>query len=154
MLSFTKPAVPPGQAVVVMWALLGGCLAAMPASAQQARDGLFITVPNPIDDKAVSQVERKVQEAIERQKRNISIVVFDFNPQGLPSGTSDWNSPNRLAEYIRHLQQGTVPGKNYPHITTIAFIQNLVIKQTVLPVLACKQIVMSSEVDPVTRQVK
>src|SRR5438128_1370343 len=140
MFRFTKPAVPPGQALVVILALLGGSLVVAPARAQPARDGLFITVPNPIDDKAVSQIERKVQEAVERQKRTITIVVFDFNPQGLPSGTSDWNSPNRLAEYIRHLQQGTVPGKNYPHITTIAFIQNLVTKQTVLPVLACKQI--------------
>src|SRR5438105_13384403 len=125
MFLFTKPAVPPGQAVVVILALLGGCLAAMPARAQQARDGLFITVPNPIDDKAVSQIERKVQEAIERQKRAITVVVFDFNPQGLPSGSSDWNSPNRLAEYIRNLQQGTVPGKNYPNIATVAYIHNL-----------------------------
>ncbi len=26
---------------------------------QETRDGMFITVPNPIDDKAVSQIERK-----------------------------------------------------------------------------------------------
>src|SRR5262249_2128637 len=96
----------------------------------------------------------KVQQAIERQKRNITTVVFAFNPQGLSSGTSDWNSPNRLAEYIRHLQQGTVPGKNYPHISTIAFLQNLVTKQTVLPVLACKQITLAAGVDPAPRRAK
>src|SRR5438876_6462890 len=102
MFPFTKPAVPPGQALVFMLALLAGTLAGTPARAQPARDGLFITVPNPIDDKAVSQIERKVQEAVERQKGNITIVVFDFNPQGLPSGSSDWNSPNRFSEFTRH----------------------------------------------------
>src|SRR5258708_7134457 len=115
MVPFTKPAAPPGQALVLFLALCGGSFVTTPASmqAQEARYGLFVTVPNPMDDKAVSQIERKIQEAIERQKRDITIVVFDFNPQGLPSGTSDWNSPNRLAEFIRHLQQATLPGKNY-----------------------------------------
>jgi membrane-bound serine protease (ClpP class) len=178
MVPLTKPAARAGQrrgastegggasgwkAVVLLLAVCEGCfagnlLADEPAAEAArdgvARDGLFITVPNPIDDKAVSQIERKVQEAIERQGRHITTVVFDFNPQGLPSGTSDWNSPNRLAELIRHLQQATVPGKNYPHIATIAFIQNLVTRQTVLPVLACKQIIMSDEIDPRTRQIK
>ncbi len=121
---------------------------------QETRDGMFVTVPNPIDDKAVSQIERKVQEALERQKRNISIIVFNFNPKGQPASTSDWNSPNRLAEFIRHLQRGTVPGKNYPNIATAAFIQNQVTKHTVLPVLACKDIYMSDEIDAKTGQSK
>src|SRR5436190_1405275 len=129
---FTKPLAPPGQGVVLFLALCGGSLFASPGSlfAQENRDGMFITVPNPIDDKAVSQIERKVQEALEKQKRTIKIIVFNFNPKGQPSGTSDWNSPNRLAEFIRHLQRGTVPGKNYPHIATAAFIQNQVTKHT------------------------
>jgi membrane-bound serine protease (ClpP class) len=158
MFLFTKPAVSPGKALVFLLALCGeGLVDCTPSFlfAKENPDGLFITVPNPIDDKAISQIERKIQGAIEREKRAISLVVFDFNPQGLPSGTSDWNSPNRLAEYIRNLQQGTVPGKtNYPNIATVAFIQNLVNKHTVLPVLACRQIVMSNERDPTTRQIK
>src|SRR5262245_27303212 len=152
-----KVGLPPRLALVAL-ALAGGWLLAVSARAQpapEARDGLFITVPNPIDDKAVSQIERKIQEAIERQKRNITIVVFDFNPDGQPAGTSDWNSPNRLAEYIRNLQQATVPGKKtYPHMHTVAFVRNLATKHTVLPILACREIIMSSEVDPNTRQIK
>jgi membrane-bound serine protease (ClpP class) len=157
MVPFTKPAAPPGPALVFVVALLGGNLLSPVPSlhAQENRDGLFITVPNPIDDKAVSQIERKVQEAIERQKRTITTIVFDFNPEGLPSGTSDWNSPNRLAEFIRHLQQRTVPGKElYPNMATVAFVRNMVTKHTVLPVLACKQIIMSNETDLNTRQIK
>src|SRR5947209_20320081 len=104
MVRFTKPAAPPGRALVLFLALCGGSVRVpSPASlhAQESKDGMFITVPNPIDDKAVSQIKHKVQDAIERQNRNITIIVFDFNPQGQPSGTSDWNSPNHLAEYIR-----------------------------------------------------
>ena len=154
---FTKPAAAPGPALVLvllLWGDMGRPQALCHAQPAPTRDGLFITVPNPIDDKAVSQIERKVQEAIERQKRNVSIVVFDFNPQGHPSGTSDWNSPNRLAEYIRNLQQGTVPGKNYPNMATVAFVHNQVTKHTVLPVLACRQVIMSNEMDATTRQSK
>src|SRR6058998_3788907 len=125
MCPFTKPVAASCRALVFVLSFLGGIGAPAVAPAQEPRDGLFITVPNPIDDKAVSQIERKVQEAIERQKRNITIVVFDFNPRGQPSGTSDWNSPNRLAEYIARLQRGTVPGKNYPNMSTVAFVQNL-----------------------------
>jgi len=157
MFLFTKTAVSPGKALVFLLALCGeGLVYCTPSFlfAKDNPDGLFITVPNPIEDKAISQIERKIQGAIEREKRAISIVVFDFNPHGLPSGTSDWNSSNRLAEFIRNLQQGTVPGKNYPNIATVAFIQNLVNKHTVLPVLACRQIVMSNERDPTTRQIK
>ncbi len=151
-----KPAVAPlGQALMLLLSLLTSSLMT-PASlySQETRDGMFVTVPNPIDDKAVSQIERKVQEALERQKRNISIIVFNFNPKAQPAGTTDWNSPNRLAEFIRHLQRGTVPGKNYPNIATAAFIQNQVTKHTVLPVLACKDIYMSDEIDSKTGQSK
>ncbi len=149
-----QPAVSPGWAVALLLGLVALLSPSALVYAQEARDGLFITVPNPIDDKAVNQIERKIQEAIERQKRNISIVVFNFNPQGQPAGTSDWNSPNRLAEFIRNLQRGTVPGKNYPNIKTRAFVQNAVSKHTVLPVLACKQIYMADDSDPKTGQRK
>ena len=71
-----QPGVIPG---LVRGSLLA--LSLPPLQAQETLDGLFITVPNPIDDKAVNQIERKVQEAgIERQKRNITIIVFNFNP--------------------------------------------------------------------------
>ncbi len=46
------------------------------------------------------------------------------------------------------------PGKNYPNIATAAFLQNQVTKHTVLPVLACKDIYMSDEVDAKTGQSK
>jgi membrane-bound ClpP family serine protease len=151
-----KPAVIVGRSLLFFLPLFGQNWASgqQAAPGDQPGDGLFVTVPNPIDDRAVSQIQHKVQDAIERQNRNIRKVVFDFNPQGLPSGTSDWNSPNQLAEYIRDLRQGTVGGKNYAAIGTFAFVRNQVSKHTVLPVLACKHIIMSNDKDPSTREIK
>src|SRR6516162_2734831 len=65
-------------------------VAAPPLSAQEPApkqvDGLFITVPDPIRDDAVQQIKRKVEDA-RAKKRNIDIIVFDFNPNGLPAAT-------------------------------------------------------------------
>ena len=65
------------------------------ASAQELtrNDGLFISVPNPITSEAVAQIKQKVQDAVDGpKKRNITTVVFDFNPTGQPSSTSDFGS--------------------------------------------------------------
>lgn len=115
--------------------------------AQEARDGLFVSVPNPITDDAVAVIELKIKEAARR--RPLSVVVFDFNPQDQPSGASKWNSCNALAEFILNLRRGQVKG--VPSLTTIAFVHNEVTRHTVLPVLACKQIIMSDAIDPSTR---
>jgi membrane-bound ClpP family serine protease len=120
-----------------------------PGPAQDAaggRDGLFITVPNPLGSKDVDLIRQKVQDAIERKKRNITTVVFDFNPGGAPSGTSDFGPCNSLAKFIRQLQLGQIkPG--WPRISTVAFVHAETTKHTVLPVLACDQVIMSDELD-------
>jgi membrane-bound ClpP family serine protease len=108
-------------------------------------DGLFITVPNPITDAAVQQIKRKVEDA-KAKKRNIDIIVFDFNPNGLPAGTKEnFGSCHDLAKYIR---------RDLDKIKTFAFVHNKVTSHTVLPVLACGQIVMSKEKDRETGQYK
>jgi len=126
-----------------------------PASAQETprKDGLFISVPNPITSEAVQQIKLKVQDAIEgTKKRNITTVVFDFNPTGQPSGASDFGPCNSLAKYIRQLQLGQVPKKpHWPRMMTVAFVQHEATRHTVLPVLACNQIIMSNETDKDTR---
>jgi membrane-bound ClpP family serine protease len=119
-------------------ALLALLAVVAPASAQEPVDGLFITVPNPITDAAVQQIKLKVKDAIEVKKRNISTIVFDFNPNGLPAATKGFGSCHDLADYIN---------RELGSIKTIAFVHNKVTRHTVLPVLACGQIVMSKEKD-------
>ncbi len=125
-----------------------------PAQEAPTKDGLFISVPNPITDKAVQQIKQKVQDALEGGKqRKITTVVFDFNPSGQPSGTSDFGSCLSLADYIRQLQLRQFKPA-WPALATVAFVQHETTRHTVLPVLACGQIVMSGEVDKDNKQVK
>jgi membrane-bound ClpP family serine protease len=103
-------------------------------------DGLFITVPNPITSEAVQQIRQKVKGAIEVKRRNISIIVFDFNPNGLPVGTGkdNFGPCHDLYEYI---------SRDLERIKTIAFIHNKVTRHSVLPVLACGQIILSNDME-------
>jgi membrane-bound ClpP family serine protease len=111
------------------------------------KDGLFISVPNPITSEAVQQIKQKVTDALEgTKKRNITTIVFDFNPLGLPNSTSDFGPCNSLAKFIRQLQLGQIKPA-WPHITTVAFVQHEATRHTVLPVLACDQVIMSGEQD-------
>jgi membrane-bound ClpP family serine protease len=122
--------------------LLG--LAPAPAQGPVTHDGLFISVPNPIRDEVVQQIRLKVRDAVERQKRPIDTVVFDFNPDGQPAASGNFGSCSDLSDYIRNLQLGAAHGSR---IKAVAFVRGTVTKHSVLPVLACGQIVMSQELD-------
>src|SRR5262249_12639450 len=104
--------------------------------AQEPVDGMFITVPDPITDAAVQQIKRKVKDAVEAKKPNATIIVSDSNPKKLPAGTKSFGSCHDLADYIT---------RDLGSIKTIAFVHNKVTRHTVLPVLACGQIVMSQD---------
>jgi membrane-bound ClpP family serine protease len=107
-----------------------------------SRDGLFITVPNPITDNAVSEIEAKVKRALDRQHRRIRTIVFDFNPNDAPSGTSRPAPCTALAYYVRDLRLGRVA--NVPVMATVAFVHHDVTRHTVLPALACGELIMSN----------
>src|SRR6516165_149553 len=114
-----------------------GLFAIMLAPARtDAGDGLFITVPNPISETAVLQIENRINEATQRQNRTLSVIVFDFNPHGNPSGTSNVFPCLQLKDVINRLNLGQVPRAR---VITVAYLQNEVTDHTVLPVLACQE---------------
>ena len=82
MLPTTKPAVLCGLALVLWTALVGSGLTradAQNALAQEAaptRDGLVLSVPNPITDQALHQIQTKIQDALERVSRNRTTLVI------------------------------------------------------------------------------
>ena len=127
----------------LLTALFSSLISLQPATAQPAReDGLFVSVPSPISSDVVDSIRAKTLGAIDRGKRNgrsIRTVVFDFNPGpqpgGLPSSTTDYGACRALAVFIRDLED----------LTTVAFLRNDVTAHSVLPVLACRDIVMSSD---------
>ncbi|MBY0525246.1 MAG: hypothetical protein K2R98_17700 [Gemmataceae bacterium] len=120
-------------------------VAAQPAAAEQSA---FITVNNPITDKVTSHVKTLTErirqrhgEALKQEGDGKSgkpmrplVIVYDFNPDKQPSSSPLYGSCRDLAAYLRSLND----------VVTVAFVHKDVSRHTVLPVLACKEIVMAS----------
>lgn len=98
-------------------------------------DGLFITVQNPITSDVVNRIKAKTNRALQRNDRRIRAIIYDFNPDKHPACTKDYGPCHDLARFLLEQQQ----------INTIAFVHNELTGHTVLPVLACREIVMSAE---------
>ena len=121
-----------------------GCLFAallLPESSalsQEARPdgGLFISVQNPITSEVVSRIVAKSDRALSSGK--VAKLIFDFNPAGHPACSEDYGACRQLADHLLNLKQ----------CQTVAFVHNEVTGHTVLPVLACQELVMSREALP------
>lgn len=117
----------------VLAALLCALLPAV-AAAQDAADAMFVTVPNPLTSDAVTRIKNQITARVnsENAQRRVATVVFDFNPDDKPALTPDFGECSNLAEFIGAQKA----------ITTIAFVHAPVTGHTVLPVLACTEVVM------------
>ncbi|OAI54512.1 hypothetical protein AYO44_14820 [Planctomycetaceae bacterium SCGC AG-212-F19] len=109
-------------------------------------DGVFITVRYPLDDKEVGRVmevtnlarqnyRNRVQAEAQGAKAASLTIVYDFNPDGQPSGSSMYGSCRELAVFLLGLTD----------VTSIAFVHGEVTGHAVLPVLACQELVMADE---------
>jgi membrane-bound ClpP family serine protease len=120
----------------VLAALLGLLLTAASGRGQGnalADEGIFVSVANPITSEVVTRVKHRVDAARQNANRPLRKVVFDFNPDGKEVGTPEWGVCSDLANYIAQLHD----------LSTIGFVSNNVTGHTVLPVLACKEILMA-----------
>ncbi len=104
-----------------------------PAAQPEGPEGLFITVPNPITSEAVERIQKQI-EARKPGGRGLGVIVFDFNPDGKPAWTSRPGVCSDLTHLIRGLRD---------KVTTVAYVHNKVSGNTVMPVLACDEIIMS-----------
>jgi membrane-bound ClpP family serine protease len=121
-------------AAVFAWVLLSNA----PAAAQHSV-GLYVPVPSPITSDVVTRVKSQVAGQLDTQNASRprpSVVVFDFNPDGKPAATPEIGACRNLAQFLRSIQGVT---------TTVAFVHGKVSGYSVLPVLACKELVMSKE---------
>jgi len=112
-------------------------LSAAPILAQTT-EGLFVTVPNPITSDAIERITKQVEPRVNAESRRIQTVIFDFNPDGKPAATAKPGVCSDLTAYIRRLQ-------NQTGILTVAFVHNKVSGHTVMPALACQELVMSKD---------
>jgi membrane-bound ClpP family serine protease len=101
-----------------------------PVRAQPIDEGIFISVPKPITTTVKEQIIAKTVRALER---NIKTIVYDFNPAKHATGVDDYDGCRGLAAYVSRVQANTV-----------AFVHGEVTGHRVLPVVACKELVMSS----------
>jgi membrane-bound serine protease (ClpP class) len=99
--------------------------------------GLWVNVQNPITDVTRDQIEKMISRAKNAPGPKLKKVVFDFNPGDTEAATASWGSCLELARYIQNL--------NDNGIYTIAFVHNKTTRHTVLPVLACTEIIMSHD---------
>jgi len=106
------------------------------AFAQNAvtEEGLFVAVGNPITSEVVQRVRNQVEPR--QNARPVRTIVFDFTPTGKDVSNTDFGSCYSLAETISRLRANA---------TTVAFVHGTVTGHTVLPVLACKELVMSRD---------
>lgn len=117
-------------------ALLAALALAAPATRADdnaADEGAYVTVINPITSEVTSRVKERVDRAI--REHHIRKVIFDFNPDNREANSPNFGPCSDLADYIL----------DHPQLVTVAFVHGKVCRHTVLPVLACKELVMSRE---------
>ncbi len=131
-----RPQARPARAAVVALAL--ALSAATPASLAQnnpanalVEEGLFVDVPSPITSEAVVRVKNRVSAA-RNQPNPVRKVVFDFNPGGKDASAADFGPAADLADFISSLHE----------MTTVGFVHARTTGHTVLPALACKELVI------------
>ena len=128
-------------------ALLGAVALALTGPAARAdgdaaAEGVYVTVANPITSEVTNRVKERVDRAVREHK--VQKVIFDFNPDNREANSPNFGPCSDLADYIL----------DHPQLVTVAFVHGKVCRHTVLPVLACKEIVMSKDaaLDDVLRE--
>ena len=116
-----------------------------PEAVEAEAVGRFIPVPPSISGEAIQRIRQTAEIEFTRfktaeQQRDIAKrrkfkVVYDFNPDGKVNRSDNFGFCLKLAEDIRQLR--------LKGVLTTAFVHGEVSGHTVLPVLACQQIVMA-----------
>ena len=119
-------------------AAVGGLLPS-PAQSQNSdavrtTEGMFVSVPSPITSDVVQRVKNQVEARVNNPARPVKTVVFDFTPQGKDAANPDFGACYGLMQVIDRLKGG---------VTTVAFVSGKASGHTVLPVLACRELVMA-----------
>jgi len=130
-----------GNSWLAVFVAAVACLSPARADEPAAEQSRFITVGNPITSTEFARVQRLTEEARRRYQETAQKegkprrlkIVYDFNPDNQPSSSTLFGPCQDLAAYLRSL----------PDVFTIAFVHRDVSRHTVLPVLACQEIVMA-----------
>ncbi|HJT76986.1 MAG TPA: hypothetical protein VJ739_07255, partial [Gemmataceae bacterium] len=101
-----------------------------------AAEGQCVSVRSPLTSEEVHRIQTVCNWVLDHaQDRTAVKLVFDFNPGKGPASSPEFGPCDDLAEYLLSLRD----------VTTIAFVHGEVSRHTVLPVLACRELVMSPD---------
>lgn len=127
----------------------GGWLAALllllGASAARAADpveGLIVQIPTSIGTESTNQLRSLLHGPLQRFNagrgpKATFRILCDFNPENRRSECENFGACYDLATYLRSLQT-SIPG-----VQTVAYVHGVVRRHSVLPVLACGEIILS-----------
>jgi membrane-bound ClpP family serine protease len=107
---------------------------AFPAAAPAA-DGIVVPVASPITTDVVTRVKRTVDDALKRVDHRPSVVIFDFNPSGKDAASPEFGA---CGDFAIHIQGMT-------DVRTVAYVHRKASGHTVLPILACNEIVVGPQ---------
>ncbi len=126
--------------------LLGVCLAAVAAPAQPkpaaggGDRGLYVPVPHPLTSDAVTRIKNSVNAERAKGADRPDWVVFDFTPNGKEARNPDAALAIELASYIAGETRDGLSD-----VKTVGFATRKVSGHTVLPFLACRDLVMGKD---------
>jgi membrane-bound ClpP family serine protease len=103
---------------------------------EPAAEGQCLAVRSPVTSEEVNRLKEVCNSvlAAAHDRRNV-VLVFDFNPDKASASTTEFGPCWELAKYLLDLHD----------VMTVAFVHGEVSRHSVLPVLACKERVLSGE---------
>jgi membrane-bound ClpP family serine protease len=132
---------------LLLTAIAGLALFAAAVPAQEVEPGRVVQVPLPLTTEAVSRLSRATDDALDRFEdalrsrqpadRPVFKLIYDFNPESRPANSNDFGACTNLVDEVRRVQ-----GRG---ARTIAYVHAAVTRHSVLPVLACDEVVFSPE---------
>jgi membrane-bound serine protease (ClpP class) len=130
-----------GVACEVLTALLFLVLSPSLVFAEGSPDrGYILKVPSALDTRWIDSQKKAIDMRLARfdKERHESArfkLICDFNPDNHPSACDDFHACDKLADYLVELRNRNV--------RTVAYIHDEVTRHSVLPVLACEEIVFA-----------
>ncbi len=116
-------------------------VAGLSNAAEKPRDGLIVQIPTTLTTESTGRLRSLLHGPIHRFKQNAApqggqfVLLCEFNPEGRTAASEDFGASYDLAKYLRSLDG----------IRTVAYIRGEVRRHSVLPALACKELVFSEE---------
>lgn len=108
-------------------------------AAEKTVDGLIVQVPTTITTESTGRLRSLLHGPINRFEQGAArqggrfVLICDFNPDGRPAASDDFGASYGLATYLRSLQG----------VRTVAYIHGDVRRHSVLPALACNELVFA-----------